>query len=294
MLIYPKGSTVPLRGDLLVRAVLRTDMTPVPATIELILKKSKEVDAAIVKGETIKVVADHSIEFELVKVWEDEPTGKVQGDRPDIQVHAIGLLASCSAIAEPMGRSLVREGATLGEIYRACGASTRIESDFPVAVFSCFRGMAPSFEVAKALMEEGGGLVYNKGKVAFKRLSDLKRAAADFKLSDAEVQRIGSEFLEKSAVPFAVSTDASGAIVTGRAQDGRGFVYRPRADQRTVNNMGTVLIQRGKSDGALAMGKNAGDRVDVGTKAMVVITAAHIFEPSGEQATRFWLGEVVS
>jgi hypothetical protein len=294
MLIYPGSDSVALRGDLLIRAELRTDMTPVPVTIELTMRQSREVAAAIVQGKTIRVQADHLIEFTLVKVWEGESTARVQGDRPDVQVRAIGLLSTCAAIAQPSGHAVIREGATLGEIYRACGAKTRIESDFPVAVFSCFTGMEPSYQVAKSLMDEGGGLVYSKGRVAFKRLTDLKRAEAKFSLPGASVQRVGSEFIEKSAVPFAVSTDASGAIVSGRAGTGRAFVYRPRADQRIVNNMGTVLIQRGRSDGPLVLGNNAGDRIDVNGTPMVAITVAHIFEPNGQQYSRYWLGEVVS
>lgn len=294
MLIYAEGASEPLRGDLLIRAELRTDMTPVPVTVELTMRKSAEVGAALVQGKSLRVVADQAIEFTLSKVWEDEPSGRVQGDRPDVRVRAIGLLASCAAIAEPAPRAVIREGATLGEIYRACGAKTRIESDFPVGVFSCFVGMEPSFQVAKALMEEGGGLVYSAGKVAFKRLADLRRAEAKFRLPAAAIQKVSSEFLQKSAVPFAVSTDDGGAIVTSRASSGRAFVYRPRADQRIVNNMGTVLIQRGRSDGPLVLGNNAGDRVDVGGTHMVVITAAHVFEPGGDQLTRYWLGEVVS
>lgn len=294
MLIYAQGSTVAMRGDLLVRAVLRTDMTPVPATIELTFRKSREVAEAIAEGKAIRVESDHAIEFVIAKAWEDPPTGRVQGDRPEGQLHAIGMLSSCAAIAEPASRAILREGATLGEIYRACGARLRIESDFPVPVFSCFRGMEPSFEVAKALMEEGGGLVYSKGRVAFRRLIDLKRQEPKFRLPVASLQALASTFLERAAVPFAITTDTSGAIIVGRATAGRGFVYRPRADQRVVNNMGTVLIQRGKSDGALTLGNNAGDRVDVGSVPMVIVTAAHVFEPAGEQLTRYWLGEVVS
>jgi hypothetical protein len=77
------------------------------------------------------------------------------------------------------------------------------------------------------------------------------------------------------------------------------MVYRPRADQRIMNNMGTALIQRRKVVQSLQPQWNAGGRVDIEGKPHIIITAAHVYSTAteendkGEQQTTLWLGEVV-
>lgn len=296
MLVYPAGATEPVRGDLLKRVVLRTDLTPVPSTVEISFRRAKET-AALVRDSVVRVGPDR-VEYTLVKVHEPQDGAPVQGERQMGYITAIGLLTTCVAIANPLQRAVVTEGATLGEVYRACGAQVRIDSDFTVPQFSAFRGMTPSVEIAKALQEESGVLIYNAGRIQFRRLAELKAAPADIVMTEDACEVLASGLLERQTVPFAVSTVPSGAAVVGRMESGRSAVYRPRADQRIVNNLSTALVTRRKARSLLAMQRNAGTRVDVASVPHVVITAAHVFdrnETEGitETYTQFWLGEVV-
>jgi hypothetical protein len=292
MIIVPQGSDIPLRGDLIISAVLRSDLTPVPASVELELRQSNEAAAALVEGNTVRVGPDGA-EFTLVKVHAGEKSGAIQGDREVFSIKAVGLLKSCASIAQPLRRPVIMEGQTLGAIYRACGAQVRIESDFQVGTFACFAGMTPSFMIARVLQEEGGVLVHQSGRVQFRRLKELMEAPAKSVMLQEAGAILSSEFLVRHAVPAVISTDPSGAAVRGSAASGHGFTYRPRADLRIANNMGLALMQRRRVDSGFSPERAAGDRIDIAGKAHVIITAAHVHEAEGgAQFSRFWLGEL--
>jgi hypothetical protein len=293
MIVVPQGSSLPLRGDLIVSAVLRSDLTPVPASIELEVLQAQETESGLVPGGSIFVGPDAQ-EFELVKVHRGERSGAIQGDREVFSIKAVGLLKSCARIAAPLSRSVVMEGQSLGAIYRACGAQARIESDFQVGTFACFAGMTPSFIVAKVLQEEGGVLVHRAGRIQFRRLREIMEAGASMTMPVDSGAYLSSEFLERHAIPAAISTAPNGGPILGRTASGLGFVYRPRADQRIANNMSTALMQRRRVDSIFSPSQAAGDRVDIEGKAHVIITAAHVYEGAGvgAQYSRFWLGEL--
>lgn len=298
MQVYPQGADSPIRGDMMVRTVFRTDLTPIPATVEFEVRKTPEMEKSVTEGSVVRVGIDMT-EFLLVKVMQRSDPESSHGGRPYPTISAVGILASCAPIAQRMQRAVIRESSSLGEIYRACGATLRIESDFTVPQFSCFVGMVPSFEVAKVLQEEAGVLVYAAGKIKFRRLAELRDSKAQQTMSADQVQTTQSGFLERHVVPFAITTSTENAIVTGRRESARGAIYRPRGDQRIVNNLSVALVQRAKVRSGLVPGFNAGMRVDVGTAPHIAITAAHVYESgadgeSGEQYSQFWLGEVAS
>lgn len=298
MLVYPPGASQPLRGDLVVRTVLRTDLTPAPSTVELELRKSAETDRAIAEGEVVRVGPDR-VEYQLVKVTTREQQGEVQGSREMSTIRAIGILAACVPIAMPLQRAVIREGSSLGEIYRACGSSLRIDSDFAVPQFSCFFGMTPSFEVAKVLQEEAGVLMYAQGKVQFRRLAELKAAPAVLSVRAEATEAVESGFLERHQVPFGFTTDVAGSLVVGRREAARGVAYRPRGDQRIVNNLSVALVLRRRMRVASGLQYSAGARVDVDGRPHVAITVAHVFESGGDgeggaQYSQMWLGELSS
>lgn len=302
MTVYPPNSSSPLRGDLIARLVLRTDLTPIPATVELTVRRSEETQALMTEGAVVRV-GPEQVEFALVKVAHTDESGRggsayVQGDRPLSVIAATGLLASCEPVARPLQRAVIRERTTLGAIYRACGAQVRIEGDFTAPQFSAFAGMTPSFEVAKVLQEEAGVLVYDAGRIGFRRLAELRDARATQSVRGDATERLASAFLERQAIPFGVSTSADNAFLVGRRGTARRAVYRPRADVRLLNNLGTALVMSRKLRNALSPGINAGARIDVDGEPHIVITAAHVlaWEQPGQQETYslYWLGEVTA
>jgi hypothetical protein len=297
MLVYPQGSDSPLRADLILRAVLRTDLTPIPATVELEGRVCDEVHKAFTEDAIVRVGVDRT-EFKIIKVHDPRDDGLIQGSRQTGVIKAVGILASCAPIAARLQRAVIREGSMLGDIYRACGAQVRIDSDFTVPVFAALVGMVPSFAIAQALQEEAGVLVYAAGRIKFRRLGELKSQDASLQSDSSSAPLLASSFLERHTVPFGVSTDASGSVIAGRSASARGAVYRPRADERILNNLSTALIQRRKLSYIFTPSVNAGSRIDVDGSPTIVITAAHIYDAgesggSADMSSLFWLGEVV-
>jgi hypothetical protein len=296
VLIYPPGVDTPLRGDLIVRAVLRSDLTPVPQTIELEVRDT--IDTAGLKEGAVCRVGRDGVEFLIIKDMRGPNDGRVQGDRPMRTRQCIGLLASCAPVADNLQRAVVRYGSAIGEIYRACGAKVRIDSEFSVSVFACYKGQTPAFEIAKALQEEGGALVVKGTRVAFMRLSQMLEPEPIVTFTEDAAVAIQSSFLERHTVPFAFSINASGGFEFGRSESGRGVIYRPRCPPYILNNLSAALITRRKLFTGFAPQVLAGMRVDLGEKPFVVVTAAHVFEPGGdadhgEQSSTLWLAEVV-
>lgn len=298
MVIIPQGSDQPLRGDLVFRVVLRTDLTPIPATVEIEARRSDEVSAALALGAVVKVGADLT-PFSIIKVNDPRDEGLIRDDQQVGTIKAVGILESCAAVAKPLQRAVIREGASLGAIYRACGAGVRIASDFTVAAFSVFMGQVPSYGIAQVLQEEGGVLILTSSGIQFRRLDELRSSKATLTIDPKVAPLIESDFLERHVVPFAFSTSKTGAAVFGRSESGRRVVYRPRGSVAVLNNISTSLIQRRKLPYQFLPSVNAGTRIDVGTTPNIVITAAHAFD-AGEQgaggaySSTFWLGEVVN
>lgn len=294
-MIYPQGSASPLPPAAVVRVTLRSDLTPIPLTIEIEARRAS-ADAELAQGRVVRVGVDGP-SFVLVK-GSERPNREASDVRADVTRRVIGLLEPCISIARPLQRAVYREGASLGAIYRACGAMVRIDDDFTVPVWACYKGMLPSVEIAKALQEEAGALVVGaRGRIAFRRLRSMIEGPAGAALREDATEAVESSFLEDNLLPWAFSTAADGSMVLGRREAARGVTYRPRADARVLANLGTALVLRRRAVVPLDMNLAAGMRVDVAGEALVVITAAHVFDAGtdgqgGQQSTHLWLGAI--
>jgi hypothetical protein len=288
----------PLRGDLINRVILRTDLTPIPSTVEVEASATRETRAALAEGAMV-LVGPEKVPYELVRIDGDKTMAVQQGARDVAPITAYGLLASCAALGRRLQRSVIREGSTFADIYRSIGATAVVVSDFPVPRFAAFVGMIPTPEVARVLQEEAAVVYLDGTKVRFRRLAELIATAPLLSFPADRSEETASAFLERQVIPYLVSTDAAGAVVTSRREAARGVRYHPRADARTLTNMGTVLVQRRKIREGLSPALNAGARVDIAGKPHIVITAAHVRATStaqvpGEEYTQLWLGEVTS
>lgn len=288
----------PLRGDLITRVVLRTDLTPIPATVEISAKRTTETVAALAQGQTVKV-GGGSIPMLILKTTGDKGSGAEQGGREVAEIKAFGILGTCEALGRRLQRSIIREGSTFTEIYRSIGATAVVLSDFAVPVFGAFIGMLPTPEIARVLQEEAATVYFDQGRIRFRRLDDLIADPAAVTFPKDRSEELAAGFLEKHAVPFVFSTSPDNTVASTKREAARGMIYRPRADQRIMNNMGTALIQRRKVVQSLQPQWNAGGRVDIEGKPHIIITAAHVYstateeDEKGEQQTTLWLGEVV-
>ena len=285
-----------IRGDLIVSAVIRTDLVPVPVTLECTIRYDSELEPLLREGQIVRAGLD---EPELRIIWSSPDRGTFgveQGDRPIGTISFVALLDACADVSFRRSKAIIKEGSTLGAIYRACGAKVVIESDFTVKRFSCFVGGVPSYQIASALQEEAGALVWlhSAKKLKFVRLPDLFKEDPIETLGPDSIERVKSGFMERHEVPWFYSTGADGGLIYGNRQKARAAFFTPLKNQITLSNMTRALIHAGTFVGRLNLQMNAGDVVQVGEKSLVVVTAAHVFESGTdgkgqEQYSRFWL-----
>lgn len=292
MIVIPDGATGALRGDTLVRAVIRSDMAPVPQTVEIEVRANGET-AGMVEGASLRVGREQ-VPFLIVKRSSDAPPGLVAGARDMRSFTVIGLLASCAAVASPRRSAVVAYQATIGGVYRACGATASIGGDITIPAFACYVGMTPSFEIARALQEQAGGIISDeRGRVSFRRLVDLQKELPSRVIERESVAADESGFVERHLVPAAFSTGPDGAFLRGAAGTGRGIIYRPQASQAILANLSRALIVRRMVSSGFAPDITAGQVIEVAGERFVVATAAHAFS-AAEQSSTLWLGKVVT
>ncbi|WP_211441389.1 hypothetical protein [Collimonas humicola] len=291
-LILSSGTV--LHGDLLLSACLHSDLAPVPMTLEAVVRATDATVAGLTQGETISVASEGYV-FRVVQVQRSKVSANVQGSDQMAALHIVALFEPCHKIAFRRKTAVIKEGATLGSIYGACGARVKINADYPIARFACYAGGVPSYEVAKVLQEEGGAIYTDGREVTFIRLQDIFKQEPILCLEQDTTENIDSGFMERHEVPSFFSIDAAGAFVYGNRAKVRAIGYQPRTDARMLWNMTRAIIQKKilKSDYLPII--NAGKVIQIERINYAIITAAHAFESGSDGGdsrlySKFWLG----
>jgi hypothetical protein len=297
MNVYLSESGDQLPTDVVIRWVNRSDLTPVPRSLEFTVKLIDGVEAKLKRG-TIVWSGRENLPYKIVKTHKEPPKGEVQGKNQQQAMSVIALLASCAPLAEPLAQAVVLRDTPFSNVLRSCGAFLRIGSDFAVPRFTCFRGRQPSYSVARVLQEEGAALVMIGGKLQVMRLTDIAKQAPVDDIGQVDSSaKIDSEFLELQQIPSFYSVDDTGAIVTGQMGESRVISYMPRGDQRQLRNASCVLVRSKTVDSQQCQQIQAGHVLTVGGENLVVITAAHAaIQKTGamESYSRLWLGSLVN
>lgn len=296
MLIYLENGDQ-LRGDLVKSAVLRSDMAPVPLTFEADIRSDEEMRKHLAVDKTLTVGRDGDV-VRIIK--SQRVVGReAQGEHDTGAIRITALLENCHKVAFVRQKAIIKENCTLMEAYRAAGAVVKaIEGDFQVPRFYCPVGHTPSFQIAKALQEEGGGLRWRSGRLQFVRLPDLFKQQSVIAVPDNASDDVDSGFLERHLVPWFLSVDDSGGAVFGNRDKPRRVEYAPFKNQLRLRNMTRCLVLSKTAKVGFSPQVVAGDLVDVAAeKPLAVITAAHVFENNtdGEgsnQYSRLWLGSL--
>ncbi len=287
----------PIRGDLVFSAVLRSDLTPVPMTLEASLRLDDDLLPLVSEGRVIEA-GSHGVKFRIVKTVEDGQSTGVQGDRPAGTVNITALMNACHTVAFRRQSAIIKEGTTIGGIYRSCGSQVSIDSDFPIPRFACLAGEVPSIGVARVLQEEGGALVYSGGdRLRFVRLPDLFTQKPVDRVAVDNTEDLTSGFLERHEVPAFYSVSPSGGVVFGNRTKTRDLRYWPRSDARTLRNMTRVIVQKKTLRNQFAGHIKAGDVIAVADVPYVVVTAAHVHESGTDDGaansySKLWLGSL--
>ena len=276
----------------LLSAILRTDLIPVPVSLELEVRHDDELAKQLAEGQKI-FVTGKAIELQIIKshIKQSPQTP----DRGIIQITAV--LSSCVAIGYRRQKAVILKSNSLGAIYKACGAKVSIKNDFTVPLFVSFLGQVPSEMIAKVLQEEAAIVRLNGKQLDCVRLADLMKQDPKLSLPQGFGEQIVSGFLERHLVPSFYTTSDNRAVIKGNTKKVRATQYTPRHSERAANNMTSALITKQVLNLGFNDDYQAGDVFNIGSAPMVIVTAAHVYETenegeSGNQYTRLWLGEL--
>jgi hypothetical protein len=293
ILTFANGNQI--RGDLIKSATLRSDLSPVPLTLEAEIRAGDTgMDKLMAEGQLIGAGSD---QLRIVK--SRRIAGRaMQGDRNMEAYIVTALLDACLGVAYVRSRAIIKENAALSAIYRAAGATIKnVDADFPVPRFCCPVGDTPTFHIARVLQEEGGTVRWKSSKLQFIRLGDLFKQQTVLTLPDSASEDTESSFLESHSVPQFFSLDKSGTAVFGNQDKPRAIRYSPFTDAQRLRNMTRCLVHRKVSRITMRASIGAGDLIAYTSGAkFAVITAAHVFtsgtDSGGAQDayTRLWLG----
>lgn len=287
-----------IRGDLIDQAVLRSDLSPIPVTLEAELRAGDEdFEARLQQGQILKTITGD--EFYIIKS-ERTAARVAQGDKELAGYRVTALLNCCLSVAYVRSRAIIKENATLSAIYRAAGASIpSIQSDFPVPRFYCPIGQTPTFHIARVLQEEGGVVRWKNSRLQFIRLQSILDGKVVRTLPESACLDVETGFLERHEVPWFFSLDAAGGFIFGNRDKPRTVQFSPFKNVQRLRNLTRCLIHRKTAKIIYDSNICAGDVIAFsgGTK-YAVITAAHVFKSGTteggqtEAFSRLWLGEV--
>lgn len=288
-----------IRGDLIRSAVIRSDLAPIPLTLEAEIGVDSD-DLAKRLAEGGVILAGGNGDAMRIIQSREAVGNSVQGDKVGVSRKIVAILDACHQASFVRGRAIVKEKTTIAGIYKVAGANIKaVEQDIVVPRFCCFVGDTPTFRIAQVLQEEGGVVRWKNGKMQFMRLTELIRQEPVITLSPGQTESIESGFLERHSVPSFFSTDQNGETIMGNNEKPRAARFSPFKTPQQLRNMTRSIVHRTTSRLPISWHVAAGDIVecDDGQK-LVVITAAHAYKSKTDSGgaqniyTRLWCGSI--
>jgi len=287
-----------LRGDLLIRAVLRRDMAPIPVTLEADIASDESIEALLTSGQTIQCGEEH---FHIIHS-KHRAARYSQGVHERAAVRITGLLTECHQLAFVRERAVIKENTLLSTIYRACGARLKpLVGDRLIPRFSCFVGQVPTFALVRTLQECGVGIFWQEGYLHCVRLPDLFKTEPVLTLPDSASQHVASGFLEHHSLAQFFSVNAQGEFIISPQNKIRPWHFMPQTDVNTLRNLSTPLVQTKTLCVGLNMQLYAGQIIAFADgQHHIITTAAHYLATgtdtgtSTESYSKLWLATLSS
>lgn len=280
-------------GGSLISAIYRTDMVPVPVTLELVVKADDRlhtllsIDRKLVtpKGVTLNIVMSRIINEQSIKAG-----------RRVAAIHVIAVLAGCEALLGVTKKAISLKNTSFNEVYRALGAKVRIKTDIKLASFICLKGQMPTQAIAAALQREAAIICHTDSSMAVIRLNDLMNGDAIL-FDKSAVQWINNPNAIRHSNINYLSIDDNGSDIVGSAKSERSIRYYPRADNRELQNLRRILFTKATITRQLDERLEAGRLIEVDNRRLTVLTGAHYYESGtlGGQAvttTKAWLAAI--
>lgn len=285
-----------IRGDFIKRAVLRTDLVPIPLTLEADIRLSADSADYLAAGKSIYTYAGD--ELEILKV-DRHRQALALDNSPAGYVRLVAVLKAVAPVAYLRPQAVIKRGAPLSEVYRACGATLRrVEGDVAVPRFICLAGEVPTFHIARALQEAGGVVAWKDRRLVFSALPALWEQRPVESAVEGATEEVRSGFLERHTIPAFYSLTPEGGMVFGDTRKPRAARFHPGADELSLRAMSRCLVLTRVARLRYTLRVAAGDLVQMDTgEKLVAITVATVFQPGADgdeplQFTKAWLGRL--
>ena len=281
----------------LIVATLRTDLVPVPVSVEFAVKHTKELEQQLVYGAEL-LVTDIPHSFEIVyanpvKSQTIKEDGRIGG------ISCIAVLKGCKKLLDFASNATVLDQTSFNAAYRACGASNiRLGEDIPLPEFICLKGRLPTERLALYLQQEAAVICFKDLKISVLKLDAIFKQDPVLKLDPSEIQWIDSKVLEKHQKSSYVAVETDGSTIgDDTTTQGQSVIQKAGLDARQLKNLEKVLIPRGIVHRPINFELNAGDLVEIDKKNYVILTAAHHVETGAiggnvGSETKLWLASL--
>jgi hypothetical protein len=280
-------------GTNLISAIYRTDLVPVPVTIELVVKADDRLHKLLLIDKKLTTPQGVSLTIVKSQVINEQ---SIKAGKRIAALHVIAVLTGCEPLLGVTKKAVSLENTSFNEVYRALGAKVRIKRDIKLASFVCLKGQMPTVAIAKALQKESSIIKHSEQGLSVIRLNELM--IGDPTLFDkSAVQWINNPNAIRHGNVNYLSIDDNGSDILGSAKSERSIEYYPRADNRELQNLRRILITKATMTRQLDERLDAGKLIEVDEKPLVTLTAAHRFESGAlggpaVMATKAWLAAV--
>lgn len=280
-------------GTNLISAIYRTDLVPVPVTIELVVKADDRLHKLLLIDKTLTTPKDVSLTIVKSQVINEQ---SIKAGKRIAALHIIAVLSGCEPLLGVTKKAVSLDNTSFNEVYRALGAKVRIKKDIKLASFICLKGQMPTVAIAKALQKESAVICHTNNGLSVIRLNELMIGAATLFDKSAVQWTNNPNAIRHGNVNY-LSIDDNGSDILGSARTERSIEYYPRADNRELQNLRRILITKATITRQLDERLDAGKLITVDNKTLVALTAAHRFESGAlggpaVMATKAWLAGV--
>ena len=280
-------------GSSLVSAIYRTDLVPVPVTLEMVVKADDRLRELLVFGKLLSTPKGVSLSIVKSQVINEQ---SIKAGKRIAAIHIIAVMAGCEALLGVTNKAIYLENTSFNEVYRALGAKVRIKRDIKLAKFICLKGQLPTKPIALALQKEGAVIANTEQGLSIIRLNDLM-AGEPLMFDKSAVQWVENPNAIRHGNINYLSIDDNGSDIIGTVRPERSIQYCPRADNRELQNLRRILITKATMTRQLDERLDAVKLIEVEDKRLVVLTSAHSYESGalGGQAvtaTKAWLAQI--
>ena len=282
-----------IAGGDLVSAIYRTDLVPIPITLELVVKTDDRLRELLAIGKpllTSKAVALTIVKSQVINEQSHKAGKRIAA------IHVTAVLAGCEPLLGVTTRATSLKDTSFNEVYRALGAKIRIKRDIKLASFICLKGQAPTVPIALALQKEAAVVCHTEQGLSVLRLNELMTGEAVL-FDKSAVQWINNPNAIQRGNANYFSVDDNGTDIIGEARSERAIQYYPRADSRELQNLRRILITKATITRQLDERLDAGKLITIEDNKLVVLTCAHRFDSGALggraiTATKAWLASI--